>query len=660
MQGEIGIEFGDPIRVNTKRGPRILRKASPNAAFWVVWNDNENKRKLKEYGYSVTKDRGGAWVVCHWAEIGEVDAATVAQSRATDAEIEIPVPAGLSYLPFQRAGIAFAASRKACLIADEMGLGKTVMTCGLINLIEPNSRVLVVCPASLKINWEREASRWLVNNLTIGIATASEWPDSQLVIVNYDVLGRHQDEIDIEWDLVVFDEAHYLKNPRAKRTKLGLSIRAKRKLMLTGTPAINRPVELQPLVGYLHPEFSDFWSFAKRYCDAKKNRWGWDIGGVSHPEELQERLRGTVMIRRLKEDVLPELPPKRRQVIVVPATGGMKSALAEETKELKTLAEAVDSTSTVEILFEQMSATRHTMAMAKVDTIVDMVKQVEQPIVVFAHHRSVISAIECGLSSAGRSVVTLTGDDSAEERQAAVEAFQNGLADVFIGSISAAGVGITLTRASHILFAELCWTGSGMNQCEDRCHRIGQVSSVLIQTVVVDKSIDARILELIVGKQSVLDAVLDDHSPTAKEQAPVAPVVATINVNDLISQVVSTPPADGIDLSSLPAGRYAVPGGDTRLKVKISKPEDGRWAGFVFVSDAAEYGSGKRYGTQHPGEGDMYQGQIQDALKEIMKDPLAASMAYGLLTETCGVCGRTLEDPQSVARGIGPICASRF
>ena len=117
----------------------MLRKAPPTPEFWYV--RSANKRELKAAGYSVSKDKiTGAWVVCHWAEIGEVDAATVAQSRATDAEIEIPVPAGLSYLPFQRAGIAFAASRKACLIADEMGLGKTVMACGLINLIEPTTR----------------------------------------------------------------------------------------------------------------------------------------------------------------------------------------------------------------------------------------------------------------------------------------------------------------------------------------------------------------------------------------------------------------------------------------------------------------------------------------------------------------------------------------
>lgn len=114
----------------------------------------------------------------------------------------------------------------------------------------------------------------------------------------------------------------------------------------------------------------------------------------------------------------------------------------------------------------------------------------------------------------------------------------------------------------------------------------------------------------------------------------------------------------GIDLSTVPAGRYAVPGGDTRLKIRIDKPTDGKWAGFVFVKDAAEYGQGKRYGMQRPG--DLYRGDIQDALRAIVADPLAAAAAYGHLTGSCGVCGRHLEDEQSVARGIGPICFEKF
>jgi hypothetical protein len=123
-------------------------------------------------------------------------------------------------------------------------------------------------------------------------------------------------------------------------------------------------------------------------------------------------------------------------------------------------------------------------------------------------------------------------------------------------------------------------------------------------------------------------------------------------------EVATERAANGLDLSSVPSGRYAVPGGDTRLKVKIDNVATGKWAGWTFVSDAAEYGKGKRYGNQKPGA--TYRGEIEAELRAIAADPQAAMAAYGHLTSTCGICGRPLEDADSVARGIGPICAARF
>lgn len=640
------LDFNDPIRVNTKRGARMLRKAKPTSAFWEVWRSE--KDSLKAAGYSVTKDDRDGWVVCHWSEIEE-NAAAIKLSQASDSDVDVPVPDGLEYLPFQRAGIAYAASREATLIADEMGLGKTVQAAGLINLTTPHS-VLIICPASLKLNWQNELNRWLVRERSIDVVSGDEWPDSEedIVIINYDILTRHKHLIDSKlWDLVIFDEAHYCKNPKAARTKMALSIKANRKLMLTGTPMINRPVELQPLAGYLAPEeFGHFFRFAKRYCDARQTSFGWDFSGSSNLAELQSRLRESVMVRRMKADVLTELPAKRRQVLVIPAnTKDMQAALADE---MESMAEAAESTTTIEVLFEDMSKVRHRMALAKVGAIIAMLEDIDHPVVVFCHHHDVVAEIEAGLE--GRNIVTLTGQHSAVERQAAVEAFQNGDADVFIGTIGAAGVGITLNRASHVVFAELDWTPGGVSQAEDRCHRIGQTDSVLVQHVVVDQSIDARMAQLLVQKQAVLDAALDDRPQEQRQEEAVS-----VDVNELINQVDMS---DGLDLSDLPDGRYAVPGGDTRLKLRVSKPQEGRWLGYVFVNDAAVYGEGTKYGMQSPGS--LYRGDAQDALRAILEDPFEASRAYGLLTETCGVCGRALEDPVSVERGIGPICASRF
>ena len=182
---------------------------------------------------------------------------SIRASAATDANINIPVPEGLSYLPYQYAGIAYAMARPSTLIADEMGLGKTIQAIGLINADASVSHVLVVCPASLKINWKREIERWLVRPFSIfivnGIVPAIDPGKATIAIINYDLLKKYGLLIQQgEWDLLIIDEAHYCKNPKAQRTQLVLGskdikgIKARRKVFLTGTPIINRPIELGP------------------------------------------------------------------------------------------------------------------------------------------------------------------------------------------------------------------------------------------------------------------------------------------------------------------------------------------------------------------------------------------------------------------------------
>jgi len=153
-------------------------------------------------------------------------------SRMADLDVEIPSPEGLDYMPFQRAGIAYASKRDATLIADEMGLGKTIQAIGVINIDPTIRRVLIICPASLKINWQRELAKWLVPNLSIGIANGGGWPQTNIVIVNYDIQTKWSEKIhEIEWDLMIADEAHYLKNPESQRSEqvLGSSYKKRKK-----------------------------------------------------------------------------------------------------------------------------------------------------------------------------------------------------------------------------------------------------------------------------------------------------------------------------------------------------------------------------------------------------------------------------------------------
>ena len=482
---------------------RLLKTAQPTQEFWALWR--AKKAAVKKAGYGVTK-KDDAWVVTQTVD----DNAAIERSAATNSDMQIPVPDGLAYLPFQKAGIAYACERKNTLIGDEMGLGKTIQAIGVINLTTPKT-VLVVCPASLKLNWKIEMVKWLVAERTIDIVNGGgdQIPaNPDIIIINYDVLTKHAKALQSRtWDMVIMDEVHKIKNPKAKRTIQAVSIKANRKVLLTGTPITNRPIELQPIAGYLdHKSFGNFFYFAKKYAGAYKSRFGWDFSGSSNLDELQRRLRQAFMIRRKKDEVLRDLPAKVRQVIVLPN----KSYSHELAKEFEALADAVEETSFEAVSFERMSIVRHEMALAKVNDVVDHLADLDHQVVVMAHHKDVVQDIKEGLEAFGKKVVTLTGDCNQTHRQESVDTFQAGKADVFIGTIGAAGVGITLTKASHVVFAELDWVPGNVSQAEDRCHRIGQEDSVLVQHLVVDGSIDARMAEALVEKQKVLDRALDN------------------------------------------------------------------------------------------------------------------------------------------------------
>lgn len=486
----------------------------------------------------------------------------VAASRATDATINVPTPEGLAYLPFQRAGIAYTIAHPSALIGDEMGLGKTVEAIGVINADPTIERVLVICPASLRINWRRELARWLTRPLTVGIANGDSMPATDIVVINYDILRKHSVAIHaIVWDLVIADEAHFCKSPSAQRTeqlfgtddyaakkrsadKVVAPIKARRRLLLTGTPIANRPKELFPLIHYLDPQaWPSFFAYARRYCGATQSRYGWDFDGASHLDELQEKLRSTLMVRRLKADVLTELPAKRRQVIELPANGAAGAVEAEAeafgrhdlaieaaqaaVELAKASATPADYEAAVARLreetqaaFTEISHLRHKTAVAKLPQVIEHVREMLDEtgkIVVMCHHHDVQDAL---VAEFGAACVLHRGGLSDTEKQQAVDRFQRDPSvKVFVGSILASGVGITLTASSTVVFAELDWVPGNVTQTEDRLHRIGQHDSVLVQHLVLDGSLDARMAHILVAKQAVIDQTLD----TVEAAIPAAP-----------------------------------------------------------------------------------------------------------------------------------------
>lgn len=484
----------------------------------------------------------------------------LAASKATNADVEIPCPANQAYLPFQKAGIAYAMNHQNTLFGDEMGLGKTIQAVGTINTDSSLNKILVICPASLKINWFKEMNKWLIREYRYEIVSAkSGWNDHgfdrpTIMIINFDILCKYHDEVHrTEWDLLIVDEAHKLKNPKAKRTKevvgsyekqegsqykvLVGRLRSRRNLFLTGTPLLNRPAELWPIANYLAPDVfrSKYWYY-KTYCAAAYNGYGMDVKGASNLESLQEKLRTTFMIRRLKKDVLTELPAKMRQVIEIPANGHaglieeewrewnareeeraalrMAVELAKASEDKNDYDEAVRALKrSYQVAFSEMAKVRHNVALAKVPLVIDYLKDATEShkVVVFTHHHDVTDAIAAEF---GAACVVLDGRvTKMEERDARVSKFQDDPNVVlFIGSIQAAGVGITLTAASHVVFAELDWVPANMTQAEDRCHRIGQLNSVLVQHLVLEGSLDAYMASKIVEKQNVIDRALDGNT----------------------------------------------------------------------------------------------------------------------------------------------------
>jgi SWI/SNF-related matrix-associated actin-dependent regulator 1 of chromatin subfamily A len=621
------------------------------------------------------------------AAAGDQDAAVVA-SRATDADIDLPEPQGLAYMPFQRAGIAFAIAHPNVLIADEMGLGKTIQAIGVVNADTSIRTVVCIVPASLKINWKREIEKWSTRqtSVVIGNGTVYEWNQMfanvandvvQWLVVNYDVIDRWRDVIDaISLDALILDEVHYVKTPKAKRTIAVLGrwdriedkrvrpIKARRRLALTGTPILNRPVELWGIAHALAPQTFNSWrSYVYRYCDAQDTRFGFDVSGASNLDELQDRLRSTIMVRRLKADVLTELPAKRRAIVELPAgtaapvidaeakayelfqsrLAGLRAAVAaaEATEDREGYAEAVEALQKGQAIeFANISEQRHQVALAKVPAVIaHLTDQLESgKVICFAHHLDVVAAIHDAFPGS----VVITGQTSMDKRQAAVDAFQGDPnCRLIIGNIRAMGVGLTLTASSHVVFAELDWTPANLSQAEDRAHRIGQRDSVLVQHLVLEGSLDASMARMLIAKQEVIDAALDTGTAPVIETAPITPVVRNVT---------------SLDVSTLNGG-YAVRNSEGNLTFLLfDSPTEGKWEGWTFVRQQIG-GAAQKLGSQRPGK--TYEGQWALLVAAVLTDPRTAMETYGKELGICGACMSPLTNAESRSLGIGPVCRAR-
>ena len=454
-------------------------------------------------------------------------AARAAESASLDSDFKVPSNPGCEFLPYQRAGVKAIRDRfldgKQVLLGDEMRLGKSVQTVGLINVMHDIWRVLVVCPATIKLDWAAKIKTWSTIPFSVGVIWPStiELPKANILIVNYDLLHRW---VWPQVDLLVVDEAHLVKTPTTRRAKKTFAIRATHKLFLTGTPVLSRPIELYPLLKALAPkDWPSMGAFGVRYCGGFVDERGWDFTGASNSEELCDRLKSTVMVRRLRSEVWKDLPPVRREVIELPIDGGPARKCLEREEKLKH-----DFTYEAQVnglaagrrrAFEQCSVVRHESALAKAPQVVEFIKDAmegnEEKVVIFAWHKDVIDALMRGLSPF--CPLCVTGDTPVPERQQNNVLFLTEKTHrLFVGNIVAAGLGLDLSVASRVIFAELDWTPGNMRQCEDRCQNVAKRDTVLVQHLVLEGSIDANMARALVRKQDILDRTLDgkeDDSP---------------------------------------------------------------------------------------------------------------------------------------------------
>jgi len=435
--------------------------------------------------------------------------------------LDATFPEHLSLYPFQRVGVAFIELADGrCIIGDDMGVGKTIQAIGYMGLHIDRWPALIVCPANVKYNWEKELLKWLPSASVEVIKTGKEEvPDSDFVIINYDLMSKQMDALLRRgFNTIICDESHYLKNKDAKRTQATLRVAtdADAVLCLSGTAITSRPKEFFTTLNLIAPEqFPSFMRFARRYCDAWHNGYGWDFNGSSNEAELNDRIRD-FCIRRLKSEVLTELPDKTRTMFPVHLDD--KAARIYAQTRLNWMGEyesRLDRNQPIEsgFVLQMLTEMRHQCGILKIphalQWINEYVTTTEKPLVVFTHHKDVVKEIHSTLKKTWRTAV-ISGDVAPIDRANIVDAFQNGEIDVLVASTIAAKEGITLTRADTTLFIEREWVPAWEEQAEDRVYRIGQESNA-VQAVYLSAmgTVDEHFDEVVEQKRKVVKAVLD-------------------------------------------------------------------------------------------------------------------------------------------------------
>lgn len=409
------------------------------------------------------------------------------------------------------------------LLADEMGLGKTLQALYWSFKTKKARPIVIVCPATLKLNWELEASKHLrmMSEVLYGQTPLKRIPITHhpIFIINYEILQYWITFFEkLKPVAVIFDEAHFLKNRTTKRFKASRKLTkiktVKHVIGISGTPMTNRPAELWSILHLIRPDlFKGFFSYGMKYCKPQKKPWGWEFKGATNLDELHQILTDELMIRRKKADVMSELPDKTRHIIPVALPNHKEYTEASEdfiTWLGKKDFSKVKKAQKAEVL-TRLGYLRRLAAELKMEHsfnwIDSFLEESDGKLVVFLSHKAIMKAL---LERYRKESVFVDGSVTGIDRQRAIKKFQNTKScRIFFGNIKAAGTGITLTASSNLLFVEYPWHPADLTQAEDRIHRIGQKNAATIHYLVAKNTIEESLIRLLQEKQKIFDTAID-------------------------------------------------------------------------------------------------------------------------------------------------------
>jgi SWI/SNF-related matrix-associated actin-dependent regulator 1 of chromatin subfamily A len=493
-------------------------KALPNRTF-VSKGDHEKYWSVSVRSLTLPMLQGWGFSISKELEL------LLEQSEKTTVITEIKGLHGTLF-PYQTEGVAFLEEKNGnAILGDEMGLGKTMQALAFLQLHPEFSPAVIIAPVSGKYHWKQKAEEWLSNDrhitlletMTVSNLTAPQ----DIVILSYNLVSKWITVLkQLRPKILIFDECHYIKNNQAQRTKAvkKLAKNIPHIIPISGTLILNRPREIYNSVHMVDPTmFPNYMEFAKRYCGAKHTIFGWDCDGATNLEELHEKLK-SLMIRRKKSEVLPQLPEKQKTLVPMKLTNYAEYEKADndfliwvkENKGTLAMKKAANAIALNKITTLRQIAARGALKYAK-EWIQDFLESGEK-LVVFAIHKEIITEL---MKEFGDIAVKIDGSTSSKGsvRMDIQNAFQTDPAiKLFIGNIVAAGTVLTLTAASNAAFLELPWTPGELDQAEDRIHRIGTKNAVNIWYLLPIGTIEETLAKVIDRKKSISSAIMDGET----------------------------------------------------------------------------------------------------------------------------------------------------